>query len=106
MVDETERESLKDQLISGDFVPEDFLMDRWFDDKGNLNVNAIFEDVMLLKNRDSIFQKLVNEASSQTLEQRLKKQTNVSLGASQQETFKGGNTSDMEKQIAYLWQNG
>ena len=54
-------------------------MDRWFDDKGNLNVNAIFEDVMLLKNRDSIFQKLVNEASSQTLEQRLKKQTNVSL---------------------------
>ena len=106
MVDETERESLKDQLISGEFVPEDFLMDRWFDDKGNLNVNAIFEDVMLLKNRDSNFQKLVNEASSQTLEQRLKRQTNVSLGANQQETFKGGNTSDMEKQIAYLWQNG
>jgi len=104
-VDETEREKFKSELVEGTFTPENFLMDRWIGEDGEPNVKLIFEDVMLLKNRDSVFQKMVNEASSQTIEQILKRKSNVQLGASQQETYGGGKgQTNLDEQIKHIWE--
>lgn len=61
------------------FNVNEFLDQRWFDEKGNPNITLMQEDLYLLKNRDKVLQKVANEAAAQRYLHHQKVQNNINI---------------------------
>lgn len=69
----------KQSVLDTVFNINQFIEGRWFDDKGNPNINAIQEDLYLLNNRNKVLQKIANDASAQRAAHELKERNNINL---------------------------
>lgn len=96
-----EATALKGEL--SDFNRDKFFDERWFDKDGKPKVTDIASDIYFLKNKDKIFQKLVNESAAQLLVQVKKQRANITVGTQPQGTFQPDNASEQEKQERAIW---
>src|SRR5436190_3069820 len=61
-ISDEEKISLKNELK--DFDPIDFIGKRWFSEEGTPNITAIMDDMTLLRKKEVVLQKMVNEVGS------------------------------------------
>lgn len=101
-ISEEDRVSLKNELK--DFDPIGFIDSRWFDKDGTPNILAIMDDMTLLRKKEVVLQKMVNEIGSKMREHYIKIKGQVSVNGSQQGTLQpDAAKSNMDQQIEYLW---
>lgn len=101
-ISEEDRVSLKNELK--DFDPIGFIDSRWFDKDGTPNILAIMDDMTLLRKKEVVLQKMVNEIGSKIREHYIKIKGQVSVNGSQQGTLQpDAAKSNMDQQIEYLW---
>ena len=93
--------ALKEEIK--DFNVDGFLDERWFKN-GQPDVKQMMEDIALLKNRDAVFQKLVNETGAQIRKQYIGVKANVNVTGGKADGVKDNSAkNDQEKQIEFLW---
>lgn len=93
--------ALKEEIK--DFNVDGFLDERWFKN-GQPDVKQMMEDIALLRNRDAVFQKLVNETGAQIRKQYIGVKANVNVTGGKAEGIKDNSAkSDQDKQIEFLW---
>lgn len=77
---------------------------RWANDDGSLNAKKMAEDIHLLENQGRIFQKFTNEAGTQRLAYKIKKDSNIQLETNPQRTFMpDNNKSEMDKMAEVMF---
>lgn len=77
-----EKEDLKPLLNSlNTDLPQFFQQLGWFDKDGKLDTNKVVTDIHLLKNKEDVFQKLVNEAGNKRYKVAIKAQKNVDFNS-------------------------
>ena len=59
---DTDKASLKQDLASIDL--DKFILNRWFNEDGTPKTRSLMEDMALLKNKDAVLNKMVNETAS------------------------------------------
>lgn len=101
VVSDEDKAALKNELQS--FDVDAFILGRWFTEDGKPNVTQMMDDVTLLRSKEKVFQKMINEVGTQMKLHYMGKKSNVSVTGAQ-ETFKpDGTKSEMDKQIEFLW---
>ncbi len=101
IISDEQRTANKEQLKN--FDVHEFIGTRWFKD-GEPDVNAMMQDITLLKERDAIFQKLVNETGAQIRKQYIGIKANVSVNGEQSNGIQDNSQkSDYDKQVEFIW---
>lgn len=101
-VGEEEKAALKTQLESfAQTGYSGFFGEIWFDKDGVPDIKRIVEDVYLLKNKEKVFQKMVNEAASKRMDLYLKSKSNIQINEPTK-TFQPEAVDAKEKELAYL----
>lgn len=101
VVSDEQKNALKEEIK--DFNIDGFIDERWFKD-GQPNIKQIMEDIELLKNRDSVFQKLVNETGAQIRKQYIGIKANVNVTGAKTDGVKDNSQkTELDKQIEFLW---
>lgn len=85
--DDAAKKALAEELKT--FDVDGFIAERWFGKDGSPNVKVTMEDIALLKNKEAVFQKLVNETAAQVRKQIMKIKSNIDIGS-------GGKTDDLQ----------
>ena len=108
---DTDKASLKQDLASIDL--DKFILNRWFNEDGTPKTRSLMEDMALLKNKDAVLNKMVNETASKVKESIYKRSANISIGTSQQTVDlnqTGGNmklngvpNQSLSEQVNFLW---
>ena len=73
--------------LSQDFDVENYIGERWFDDKGNPKVDTIISDIYELENRDKIHSGIANNAAAKRLAEYIKAEKNPTTLQTAQNTF-------------------
>lgn len=104
-VDDNEKSALKNEFENFDL--EGFVLSRWFKEDGEPNIQQMMDDVYLLKNKEKVISKFVNDAAQKRLAHHIKKTANIKIDSPQNsKAFNPqGNMSDLEKQIEFIWKN-
>lgn len=101
-VSDEDKVALKNELK--DFDPIAFIDKRWFSEDGTPKITAIMDDMTLLRKKEVVLQKMVNEIGSKMREHYIKLKSNINVNGSQQGTLQpDAAKSEQEKQIEYLW---
>jgi hypothetical protein len=100
VVSEDEKAALRQELES--FNVEDFIDKRWFDKEGNPNITQMMDDITLLRNKEKVLQKAINEVGSKMKEHYIKLKGNINVDGGQQTAFQpkqqnGGGKSPFAK---------
>lgn len=82
--------------LADNFDVENYIGERWFDEKGNPKIELIISDIFELENRDKIHAGIANNSASKRHEEYIKTIKNLDIGKTPQKTFEhgqnGGNT--------------
>lgn len=108
---DTDKASLKQDLASIDL--DKFILNRWFNEDGTPKTRSLMEDMALLKNKDAVLNKMVNETASKVKESIYKRNANITIGASQQTAdlnqtagnmkLNGVPNQSLSEQVSFLW---
>jgi len=108
---DTDKASLKQDLASIDL--DKFILNRWFNEDGTPKTRSLMEDMALLKNKDAVLNKMVNETASKVKESIYKRNANITIGASQQTAdlnqtagnmkLNGVPNQNLSEQVRFLW---
>lgn len=108
---DTDKASLKQDLASIDL--DKFILNRWFNEDGTPKTRSLMEDMALLKNKDAVLNKMVNETASKVKESIYKRNANINIGASQQTAdlnqtagnmkLNGVPNQSLSEQVSFLW---
>ena len=108
---DTDKASLKQDLASIDL--DKFILNRWFNEDGTPKTRSLMEDMALLKNKDAVLNKMVNETASKVKESIYKRNANITIGASQQTVdlnqtagnmkLNGVPNQSLSEQVSFLW---
>lgn len=108
---DTDKASLKQDLASIDL--DKFILTRWFNEDGTPKTRSLMEDMALLKNKDAVLNKMVNETASKVKESIYKRNANITIGASQQTAdlnqtagnmkLNGVPNQSLSEQVSFLW---
>lgn len=108
---DTDKASLKQDLASIDL--DKFILNRWFNEDGTPKTRSLMEDMALLKNKDAVLNKMVNETASKVKESIYKRNANITIGASQQTAdlnqtagnmkLNGVPNQNLSEQVSFLW---
>ena len=108
---DTDKASLKQDLASIDL--DKFILNRWFNEDGTPKTRSLMEDMALLKNKDAVLNKMVNETASKVKESVYKRSANISIGTSQQTVdlnqtagnmkLNGVPNQSLSEQVNFLW---
>lgn len=108
---DTDKASLKQDLASIDL--DKFILNRWFNEDGTPKTRSLMEDMALLKNKDAVLNKMVNETASKVKESIYKRNANITIGASQQTVdlnqtagnmkLNGVPNQSLSEQVNFLW---
>lgn len=94
--------ALKNELK--EFDPYAFIDKRWFAEDGTPNITTIMDDITLLRKKEVVLQKMVNEIGSKMREHYIKIKANINVNGSQQGTLQpDAAKSDLDKQVEFLW---
>ena len=88
------------------FDVDGFIGSRWFNQDGTPNVTQMMDDIVLLRDKEKVFQKVANEIGSKMKEHYIKVKSNVNVGGQQSVFQPNGEKSEMDKQIEHIWKNG
>lgn len=88
-ISDEEKVALKTELAT--FDVDGFITSRWFDKEGKPNIAQMMDDVTLLRNKEKVLQKMVNEVGSKMKEHYIKLKANISVNGSQQQSFQPKN---------------
>lgn len=94
-IPDEEKSEIK-QILGGGFDIDSFITERWFNEKGEPNVERMITDFYLLNNTDKVLSGIANNAANLRLVQSRKQAVNSTIGADQQNTFQpnaGGKTN-------------
>lgn len=94
-VSEEERIALKTELES--FDVNSFIEKRWLDEQGYPIVSKIMDDITLLRNKEKVFQKMINEVGSKMREHYIAIKSNISLNNGNTQTFQPQKTQQNGK---------
>ena len=61
------------------FDVNSFIEKRWLDEQGYPNVAKIMDDITLLRNKEKVFQKMINEVGTKMREHYIKLKGNISI---------------------------
>ena len=103
VVSDEEKAVLKAELEN--FDADAFFGNRWFNKEGKPNVNQMMSDLYLLQNTNKVFQKIANEAGSQRLEHKIKRDSNLTVNGNNQDTFRPNQKSEQERLLDSIWNN-
>ena len=108
---DTDKASLKQDLASIDL--DKFILNGWFNEDGTPKTRSLMEDMALLKNKDAVLNKMVNETASKVKESIYKRNANITIGASQQTVdlnqtagnmkLNGVPNQSLSEQVNFLW---
>jgi len=101
IMSEEEKVALKEELK--DFPVDEFINSRWFNKDGSPNINQLMADVTLLRKKDDILQKVVNEVGANVSKHYRKVKSNINVTGSPHNTQTGSGQSDIDKQIEFIW---
>lgn len=95
---------IKEQVLGEQYNFNDYFNKRWFDEKGNPNVNQMIHDVYLMNNAEKVFQKFANEAATQRLIHKAKEASNIQITQTPQGTFNPQTTqNEFDKMASHFW---
>jgi len=103
-VSDEEKVALKKELES--FDVDGFITSRWFDATGNPNISQIMDDVTLLRNKEKVFQKMINEVGSKMKEHYIQLKSNISLNGGQPQTVFQPKTTQQNGKAANPFSSG
>lgn len=75
--DEAQKTALKEEVKT--FNVDAFINERWFTADGNPKVETIMSDIALLKDKEAVFQKMVNEVGTNVAKHYRKVKANISV---------------------------
>lgn len=101
VVSDEEKSALKNELTN--FDVDAFIISRWFTEEGKPNITQMMDDVTLLRNKEKVFQKMINEVGTQMKLHYMGKKSNVNVTGAQQTFTQDGNKSNFDKQVEFLW---
>lgn len=84
-ISDEDKTALRGELEN--FDVDGFIMDRWFDEKGQPKITQMMEDVTLLRKKEAVFQKIANEVGDKMKEHYYKIKSNVNVTGNNQYTF-------------------
>ena len=96
-IDKEEKEALKPLLNSlNTDLPQFFQQLEWLDKDGQPNLKKVVSDLHILKNKEAVIQKLVNEAGNKRYAQAIKSQKNVDFTGKER---KGSLEPDVKEEV-------
>jgi hypothetical protein len=104
VVPDEQKIALKAELEN--FDVDGFIGSRWFNQDGTPNVTQMMDDIVLLRDKEKVFQKVANEIGSKMKEHYIKVKSNINVGGQQSVFQPNGEKSEMDKQIEHIWKNG
>lgn len=84
-VTDEEKTALKAELEN--FDVDDFWTKRWFNQDGSPNIQQTMSDIILLRQKDNVLQKVVNEVGTKMREHYIKLRTNTHVNGGQNTSF-------------------